>query len=117
MSIVIPMVKAQVGTRWPNQRFPRKSLRKNWPCASHLARVDASWARENRASAQTHSDDSVRRPLPCLPGEGRDPVLPWAPAFAGVTELLISPFVRARLANLMKGLCALDWPGRCAGYT
>jgi hypothetical protein len=25
-----------------------------------------------------------------LPGEGRDPFLPWAPAFAGVTEFLMS---------------------------
>src|SRR5882762_8777002 len=33
-----------------------------------------------------HSDDSVRCLLPCLPGEGRDPVLPWAPAFQGVTQ-------------------------------
>jgi hypothetical protein len=28
----------------------------------------------------------IQRNAPlCLPGEGRDPVLPWAPAFAGVT--------------------------------
>src|SRR6266404_9099093 len=33
-----------------------------------------------------HSDDSVRCLLPRLPGEGRDPVLPWAPAFQGVTQ-------------------------------
>src|SRR5437899_3499555 len=41
-----------------------------------------------------HSDDSVRCLLPCLPGEGRDPVLPWAPAFQGVTQsrnLALSP--------------------------
>src|SRR5260370_35061790 len=28
-------------------------------------------------------------PPPCLPGEGRDPVLLWAPAFAGVTGFYI----------------------------
>ena len=28
----------------------------------------------------------------CLPGEGRDPSQPWAPAFAGVTGLWCEPW-------------------------
>jgi len=35
-----------------------------------------------RASAQNHSDDSADA-LPRFPGESRDPLPPWAPAFAG----------------------------------
>jgi hypothetical protein len=38
------------------------------------------------ASAQSHSDDSAT-PFLCFPGEGRDPPLPWAPAFAGEAGL------------------------------
>src|SRR5712671_2529029 len=37
-----------------------------------------------------HSDDPVRCLLPCLPGESRDPVLPWAPAFETVRKSEIS---------------------------
>src|SRR5215467_11659968 len=42
------------------------------------------------ASAQIRSEDSPRFGPYCLPGEGRDPYQPWAPAFAGVTRLLSS---------------------------
>jgi hypothetical protein len=40
-------------------------------------------------SVQVHSDDSVQRPSPRLPGVGRDPFPPWAPAFAGVAGFLM----------------------------
>jgi hypothetical protein len=38
-----------------------------------------------RCTQMIHSD----APPPCLPGEDRDPVLPWALVFAGVTGFLI----------------------------
>jgi hypothetical protein len=40
------------------------------------------------ANVQIHSVDAARRPPPRFPGEGRDPLLPWAPAFAGVADLI-----------------------------
>src|SRR5258708_7951906 len=55
-------------------------------------------------SAQTHSGDPGPRLLLRLPGEGRDPFLPWAPAFAGVTEFLVAAMVHRRRMKRMKGL-------------
>ena len=47
-------------------------------------RPAGAWATDalRVTSAQNHSDDSADAP-PRFPGEGRDPLLPWAPAFAG----------------------------------
>jgi hypothetical protein len=53
-------------------------------------------------SAQNHSDDSADPP-PRFPGESRDPLLPWAPAFAGEAALSEEVFnlllVRVRSAS------------------
>jgi hypothetical protein len=51
--------------------------------------IDDGAGEEFCTSAQIHSDDSVQRARARLPGESRDPFLPWAPVFAGVTRSLV----------------------------
>jgi hypothetical protein len=38
-----------------------------------------------------------------FPGEGRDPCVAWAPAFAGVAETLMSALVSFCRVNLLNG--------------
>ena len=58
------------------------------PCSTRSTSTRSPRTRYG-TSVQVHSDDSVQRPSPRLPGAGRDPFPPWAPAFAGVTGFLM----------------------------
>jgi hypothetical protein len=51
-----------------------------------------------RPSAQNHSDDSADPP-PRFPGESRDPLLLWAPAFAGEAVLSVVLHRRVNRVN------------------
>ena len=83
-----------------------KLANRNQPVTSEIVPINGS----NRAillSAQIHADDTVQpvRPRPSrgplahglIPWGNRDPFLPWAPAFAGVTTFLLRTLVRRRL--------------------
>jgi hypothetical protein len=57
----------------------------------------------NTATAQIHTVRSPRCAGSPLPGEGRDPCVAWAPAFAGVAETLMSALVCSCRVNLLNG--------------
>src|SRR5205807_7620178 len=63
----------------------------------------ANFRNEVLASAQIHTVHSPRCAGSRLPGEGRDPCVAWAPAFAGVAETLMSALVCSCRVNLLNG--------------
>jgi hypothetical protein len=55
------------------------------------AREDwAEWARRRTVHRMMTFTAGCARPH--FPGEGRDPCMPWAPAFAGVAEIWYQPW-------------------------
>jgi hypothetical protein len=65
------------------------------PLVNLFRTTETLCAADKRAIVKPHEPPKAAAPirmiegsvsLLCLPGEGRDPGLPWAPAFAGVTE-------------------------------
>jgi hypothetical protein len=47
--------------------------------------------------------------LPCHPDEGRDPFLPWIPAFAGMTKMMLSLLSR-HTRSTIHGILAEEHP-------
>jgi hypothetical protein len=63
--------------------------------APQVSAVFADKCSQITASAQIHSDGPVRHARPRFPGESRDPLLPWALAFAG--EAVLSEMLHRRV--------------------
>jgi hypothetical protein len=60
-------------------------------------------ASQQITSAQIHTVHSPGCAGSRLPGEGRDPCVAWAPAFAGVAETLMSVLLCSCRVNLLNG--------------